>query len=115
MIKSFRVMKRRNDLTREQFLRHWKEIHGPLFVSKNVPGLRKYIQNHPVKVTGPDFDTDIDGIVELWFDDLESAQAFPQWLRSDEGKECREDLELFVDVKEGLRRFLAEEHVLKEC
>ena len=114
MIKSFKMMKRRNDLTREQFLQHWKKIHGPLFVSKNVPGLRKYIQNHPARVTEPEFETDIDGIAELWFDDLESAQAYPQWLRSsDEAKDLREDIKLFNVIEEGFR-FLAEEHVLKE-
>ncbi len=114
MIKSFGIMKRKDGLTREQFLQHWKEVHGPLFASKNVPGLRKYIQNRPVQVTAPGFDTDIDGIAEQWFDDLESAQAFPQWLRSDEGRECRDDLKLFINTRES-SVFIAEEHVLKEC
>ncbi len=114
MIKYFGMVKRKDGLTREQFLHHWKEIHGPLFASKNVPGLRKYIQNWPAQVTKPELDTDIDGIVELWFDDLESAQAFPQWLRSDEGKECREGMKLFVNTEE-ISAFFGEEHVLKEC
>ena len=114
MVKVFRVMKRKNGLTREQFLQHWKEIHGPLQVSKDVPGLRRYIQDYPVAVTGPDFDTDIDGIAELWFDDIESAQAFYRWLRSsDEAKDVREDLKLFVSTEEGFR-FLVEEHVFKD-
>ena len=114
MIKSFWVMKRRNGLTRDQFLRHWKEIHGPMFLSKkDLPQLRKYIQNHPAKVTRPEFDTDIDGIAELWFDDIESAQAFLQWHRfSDEAKELREDDKLLANVKEGFNLF-AEEHAVK--
>jgi uncharacterized protein (TIGR02118 family) len=115
MIKCFTTLKRKKGLTREQFLQHWEKVIPPLFLPKNMPpGLRKYIQNHPVKGASPEFDTDIDGIAELWFDDVESAQAFYQWLRSsDEAKECREDTPLYVNVEEP-RRFLAEEHVLKE-
>ena len=115
MIKYFGVIKRKNGLTREEFLQHWKEIHGPLFVSKNVAGLRKYVQNHPAKVTGRGADTDIDGIAEFWFDDVESAQAFFQWLiSSDEAKDLREDTKLFIDFKES-PIFIGEEHVFKEC
>ena len=114
MIKFFGIIKRKDGLTREQCLQHWREIHGPLFASKNVPGLRKYIQNQPAQVTVPGFGTDIDGIAELWFDDLESFQAYQQWLRSDEGKEGLDDMKLFVNIKES-PVFIAEEHVFKEC
>ncbi|MGA8503054.1 MAG: EthD family reductase [Candidatus Sulfotelmatobacter sp.] len=43
MIKFMVVIYRRPDLTHEQFRRHLQEVHGPL--AKNLPGLRKYIQN----------------------------------------------------------------------
>ena len=115
MIKWFGLIKRKSGLTREECLQHWKEIHGPLFVSKNVPGLRRYIQHHHAKVTSPEFDRDIDGIAEIWFDDIESAQAFLQWHRfSDEAKDLRQDLRLWINVKES-PDFFSEEHVLKEC
>ena len=114
MIKAFGIMKRKEGLSREQFLQHWKEIHAPLFLSKSVPGLRRYAQHHPAQVTKPGFDADIDGILELEFDDLESAQAFfHEWLFSDEGKECREDNKRFINVSES-PVFIAEEHVFKE-
>jgi uncharacterized protein (TIGR02118 family) len=114
MIKALGMLKRKKGLTREQFLEHWEKIHAPLFLSENVPGLRRYIQNHPVKGAGPEFDTDIDGIAELWFDDLESAQAFYRWYpSSDEAKKLREDGKLYSDA-EARFLFLAEEHVLKE-
>jgi uncharacterized protein (TIGR02118 family) len=115
MIKTLGMLKRKKDLTREQFLEHWEKVHAPLFLSKKMPpGLRKYIQNHPAKGASPEFDTSIDGIAELWFDNVASAEAFYEWLRSsEEAKECREDSPLYVDVEERLL-FLAEEHVLKE-
>ncbi len=57
MIKTFTFLKKKAGLSREEFLRHWKEIHGPL-AAKVVPGFKRYAQYHPV----PGFDTDIDGI-----------------------------------------------------
>ena len=114
MIKHLGLIRRRSDLTREQSLKHWREVHGAQFLPVNVRGLRKYIQNHPVKVTGTEFDTDIDGIAELCFDDIESAQAFIQWQRySDEAKVFRDDIKLFANIKES-PVFTGEEYVLKE-
>jgi uncharacterized protein (TIGR02118 family) len=114
VIKSLGVMRRKKGLTREQFLKHWEEIHGLMVLSRNVPGLRKYIQNHPAKVAGAEFDTNIDGIAELCFDDVESLQAFYQWLRSsDEARDLQEDGKLFINFEESLL-FVVEEHVLKE-
>ncbi len=115
MIKQFGIIKRKDGLTREQCLRHWKEIHAPMFVLKNAPGLRKYAQNHVIEATGRGIATDIDGIVELWFDDIESAETFRQWLNSsDETKDLREDTKLFVNLKES-PIVIAEEHIIKEC
>jgi uncharacterized protein (TIGR02118 family) len=116
VIKSIGLLKRKKGLTREQFLQHYEKIHAPLFLSKNVPGLTKYVQNHPAKGAGPEFETDIDGISELWFDDLESLNAFYQWMHSSpEAQDLRDDSDLYVDLEEQLPvTFLAEVHVLKE-
>ena len=92
MLKFMVVLYKRPDLTREQFRRHLEEIHGPL--AKNLPGLRKYRQNHvsaDPKRKSPGWDA----IVELYFDDwaaMEAAWASPQGAASDA------DLELFADL-----------------
>lgn len=92
MLKFMVVVYRRRELTHEQFRRHMQEIHGPL--AKNLPGLRKYIQNF---VSGdpkrqlPGWDA----IVELYFDDwpsMEAAWASPQGAASDA------DLAEFADL-----------------
>jgi uncharacterized protein (TIGR02118 family) len=115
MIKSIGFLKRKKGLTLEQFLHHWEKIHAPLFLSKNVPGCRKYVQNHPVKVEGPEFASDIDGIAETWFDDIESLMAFDRWLSSSpESQDLREDIDKFIDLEERMSLFVADEHVLKE-
>ena len=44
MIKSISLLTRRPELTHEEFVRHWVEIHAPL--AHAVPGVRRYVQNH---------------------------------------------------------------------
>jgi len=108
MIKTFTFIKKKAGLSREEFLRHWKEIHGPL-AAKVVPGFKRYAQLHPV----PGFDTDIDGIVEFWWDSQESFENFLSWKQTDEAKVLKEDEEKFVDTSQWVR-FVAEEHVIAE-
>ena len=59
------------------------------------------------------FESDIDGIVELWWDDVESFNAFLTWRQTDDSKVLREDEEKFVDTKKWVR-FVAEEHLIAE-
>ena len=95
-------------MTQEEFLRYWKEKHGPL-AAKVLPGLRKYVQSHPV----PGFESDIDGIVELWWESPESLKHYLSWRQTEEAKELKEDEEKFVDTSQWVR-FVAEEHVIVE-
>jgi len=48
MIKLSIFMVRRSDLTYEQFIQHWGEVHGPLFAaqSESKQYIRRYIQDH---------------------------------------------------------------------
>ena len=92
MLKFVVVLYRRPDLTCEQFRAHLENIHAPL--AKALPGLKKYIQNHPA----PDPNRDPpawDAIVELYFDNremMEAAWASPQGAASDA------DLPRFADL-----------------
>src|SRR5205807_10605038 len=92
MLKFMVVLYRRPELTGEQFRRHLQEIHGPL--AKNLPGLRKYVQNiacDDPKRQSPEWDA----IIELYFDDwssMEAAWASPQGAASDA------DLPAFADL-----------------
>jgi uncharacterized protein (TIGR02118 family) len=115
MIVTISLIKRKKGLTREQFLHHYGKIHASLTVAKNIPGLRRYVQNHPVNGGGPEFDTDIDGISEIGFDDVASALSFYRWLESSpEAEDLRKDGESFIDSENRSPVFLAEEHILKE-
>jgi len=106
MIKSSTFIKKKLGLTLEEFLRYWKEIHGPL-AAKVVPGLRKYVQCHPL----PGFESEIDGIVELWWDNIEAFRYFLSWKETEEAKVLREDEKKFIDTSKWVR-FVAEEHLI---
>ncbi len=91
MIKVLGLLTRKPELTHEQFVKHWYEVHGPLALA--VPGVRRYVQSH---ITGtrtrpdiPETDVEVDGIAELWYDDAESmrrAVASPEMKRlTDDG------------------------------
>jgi uncharacterized protein (TIGR02118 family) len=76
MIKLLSLLTRKEGLSHEDFVRHWRDIHAPL--AHAVPGIRRYVQSH---ITGtrsrPDIaetDVAVDGIAELWYDDIDSLQ-----------------------------------------
>lgn len=83
MIKSVSLLTRRPELTHEQFVRHWVDVHAPL--AHAVPRVRRYVQSHILaERSRPDIaplDVEIDGIAELWYDsldDLRHAMATPE-------------------------------------
>jgi uncharacterized protein (TIGR02118 family) len=62
-------LKRRPDMSRNEFGHWWLERHTG-YVRK-FPGLRKY----RVSIVGCGPETEVDGLAEAWFDDLETMQA----------------------------------------
>ena len=83
MIKLVSLLTRRPELTHEQFVRHWRDIHGPLALA--VPGVRRYVQSHirgtRVRADIAETAVEIDGIAELWYDDeaaLAASAASPE-------------------------------------
>jgi len=78
MLVTLGFYKRKPGLTRDQFSRHWREVHGPLIA--NNPMLSKYImryvQHHCVPSTGLAGvgELDYDGFSESWFRSLESRK-----------------------------------------
>ena len=105
MIKTVGLLTRKDGLTREDFVKHWLEVHAPL--AHAVPGVRRYVQSHIVEErTRPDIPTtavEIDGIAELWYDDraaMERANASP------EAKRLHADGALFIG---RIKSFIVEE------
>jgi uncharacterized protein (TIGR02118 family) len=108
VIKSVGLLTRKDGLTREEFVRHWVEVHAPL--AHAVPGVRRYVQSHIVEErTRPDIpasDVEIDGIAELWYDDraaMERSNATP------EARRLFADGALFIG---RIKSFVVEEKVI---
>jgi len=95
VIKMLGLLTRKPHLTHEQFVDHWLNIHGPLALA--VPGVRRYVQSHIVGTrTRPDIpetQVEVDGIAELWYDDMETAQRAGA---SPEMKRLTDDGALFI-------------------
>ncbi|HEY1299468.1 MAG TPA: EthD family reductase [Stellaceae bacterium] len=108
MIKTVGLLTRKAGLSREDFEKHWSEVHAPLAYA--VPGVRRYVQSHIFEEhTRPDIPTtevEIDGIAELWYDDraaMELANASP------EAKRLHADGALFIG---RIKSFVVEEKVI---
>jgi uncharacterized protein (TIGR02118 family) len=109
LIKSIAVAYRKPGMSREEFNQYWKDIHAPL-AARIIPGVRKYVQNHLIPVPGRE--SEGDGVVEMWWDNLESFQQFMAWNKTEAGKELGEDAAKFMDMSKG-RLWLVEEHEIK--
>lgn len=72
MLKVMVVIQRRAGLSREEFLRHWCELHPKLV--RSLPGVRGYRQNVSIEHRK---EWPFDGIAELYFAELRDvALAF---------------------------------------
>lgn len=108
MIKMTFSLRRLPHLSREEFQRYWRDVHGPL-VRRHATALRirRYVQSHtlatPLNDTlrdsrgGPET---YDGHAELWWeseDDLQAALATAEGQRA--GLELLEDERKFIDLE----------------
>lgn len=84
MIKLFGLLRRRHDLSLEQFSRHWSTVHRELALRLVAPGImRGYVQNHREPVAVPGLDAPVDGSPEVWIDGphiLERLATAPAYL-----------------------------------
>jgi uncharacterized protein (TIGR02118 family) len=108
MIKSLSLLTRRPELSHDEFVRHWVEIHAPL--AHAVPGVKRYVQNHIAgerrRADIPETEVAVDGIAELWYDDraaMDRANASP------EAKRLHDDGALFIG---GIKSFIIDEKVI---
>ena len=72
MIKVLAVLHKRADMSREEFVRYWREVHAPL--AEGMEGVRRYVINPTLEAFAmgePAFD----GVAELWFDDAAAARV----------------------------------------
>jgi hypothetical protein len=89
MIKTYSISLREgNKPPDEKLLRYWKDDHARL-AAKSIPGVKKYIQCHPVEIPG--FQSDVARIAELWWESVESFLEYQKWRQTDAAKPLLED------------------------
>jgi len=71
MVKLLSIFGLRPGVDPEETYKHWLGKHGSWVKDKVLPEAKRYITNRVVHKFG---ETDIYGVAEIWFDDLESAQ-----------------------------------------
>jgi uncharacterized protein (TIGR02118 family) len=118
MVKLVFCLRRRPELTREEFQRYWREHHAALVREHaETLGIRRYVQLHTLESPlndalarprqGPD---PYDGIAELWWDD---ADALARSAKSEAGRAASraliEDERRFIDFSSS-PIWVAEEH-----
>jgi hypothetical protein len=77
VIKLVYCIKRKADVSPEEFHRYWLEEHGPKVRSvAETVGAKRYVQSHTILPdlnagfrASRDLSTGYDGITEIWFDD----------------------------------------------
>ncbi|HEY9281363.1 MAG TPA: EthD domain-containing protein [Eoetvoesiella sp.] len=88
MVKHISIVKRRNDISRDEFRDYWINVHSEI-VKSCLPSLKKYVANFPMaanegqKMPGSGQEIACDAIVELHFDsvsDLLADMSAEGWL-----------------------------------
>lgn len=100
MIAAISLMKRRPDLTLEQFRDHWLDPHGVM--TAELPGVCHYVQSHCIDAPATNAlarQLGIEGIPELWFDSYEARKIAYTSTRI---AECNVDSEQFVGAVKRL-------------
>ena len=122
MIKLVFCLRRRADLSREEFQKYWLETHAPLVRARaEAIGATRYVQVHTqhdelnamLQATrgGPEV---YDGVAELWF---ESRAALEAALGTEAGMAAGHDLladeKNFIDLERS-PLWIGEEHAILE-
>jgi len=101
MIKIVALIKRRADLSLEEFCTYYEQRHAPLFASSIPPAvdgaITHYVQNHATRLGSNATDPAYDCVTEIGFDDVDGMRLWSDWYLGEGGKVLRDDEENFMD------------------
>ncbi len=104
MIKIVALLKRRPDVTLEEFCTYYEQHHAPLFArtipSEVAAAIKHYVQNHALRLGGSDTDPPYDCVTEIGFDDVAGMTLWTRWYLGEDGKVLRDDEETFMDPRQ---------------
>ncbi|MGB7053601.1 MAG: EthD domain-containing protein [Acidimicrobiales bacterium] len=119
IVKLVFCVRRKPELTREEFQRYWLDEHGPLVRSlrEAQPGLRRYVQSHTIEIPASELARasrgtaePYDGITEVWIDD-ESLESEPTPEFIEAGMRLLDDESTFVDFANSSVFFTIEREI----
>lgn len=93
MYKAVVLVEKRADMTHDEFIEYWHDVHGPM--AHDIPNLVKYTRSLPFDPESVPYD----GIAQLYFASKEDLKGD---LASDLGQELEEDMVNFADDYEVL-------------
>jgi uncharacterized protein (TIGR02118 family) len=104
MIKIVALLKRRPDVTLEEFCRYYEFQHAPL-AARTIPpevkgAIRRYVQNHALRLGRSQTDPPYDCVTEIGFDDVAGMGLWNTWYLGEGGKVLRDDEENFMDPRQ---------------
>jgi uncharacterized protein (TIGR02118 family) len=78
MVKLFALLRRREGMTREEFVAHWRDQHGPLIASeptlaRHILRYEQHVRHRPDLLSGTE---DCDGVAVQWFDSIDDFVGF---------------------------------------
>jgi uncharacterized protein (TIGR02118 family) len=106
MIKLVYCISKKAGLTDQEFFNYWEKVHAP--IGARIPGVRRFVQSRRIVVPQDKHQADYEGMVELWFDDVDALLAAR---RSPEWKASTEDEANFIDHNK-VAYFVSEERVV---
>ena len=120
MIKLVFCLRRRPELSREEFQRYWFEQHAPLVKRHaEVLRIRRYVQVHSLPSEASErirasrgAPPEYDGVAELWYDSLESLLAARSPESGAAARELLEDERKFIDLTNSPLWFAEEKPVI---
>jgi uncharacterized protein (TIGR02118 family) len=88
----FAVLRRKQGLTHEEFVAHWRDHHGPLIrdtpeLARHIVRYEQHVRHRPDALSGTD---DVDGVAVQWFESIDdflgfiSEPAYPELVAPDE-------------------------------
>ncbi len=94
MIRTLTFIPRRDDVSREEFRKHYEEIHAPLALPY-MKGLARYMRNHVIEELIPNAHA-FDVATEFDFVDGAAVASLMKILESEEGQPIHDDEDTFM-------------------
>lgn len=108
-LKQIIFIKRRPDLSLDQGLAYWRDVHGPMAIA--APGLGRYVQSHgqAYRYREGKPEPTFDGATSVWFADVDSAKTAGG---SPEMAKVVEDQAEFMDGSPVIMLNVNEHHII---